>query len=86
MEYVGDLPANSEEAIENEKEYSLGDTSLRVDIVGIQSDVVIGDSKGRHGQRHANRAEEHQRTTSDLFDNEDRNERSHEVFRTVAGS
>jgi hypothetical protein len=74
MDVVGDLPANSEEAIENEKEDGLGNSSLGINVVGIQSDIVVGDCKGGHRQCHADGTEEHQRTTSDLFDNEDRNE------------
>jgi hypothetical protein len=71
---VEDLPADGEEAVEDEEEYGLRDSSFCVDVIGVEGYVVVGNCEGSHGQRHAGRTEEHEGTASDLFNDEDGDE------------
>jgi hypothetical protein len=62
----------------------LCDAGLGVDVVWVLGDVVVRDRKSSHRQSHACRTEEHKRTAADLLDNEDWDERRHEVLCAVA--
>jgi hypothetical protein len=67
-------PADSEEGVENEEEDSLCHTGLGVDVVWVLRHVVVRDCKSSHGQSHARRTKEHERTAADLLDDEDGDE------------
>jgi hypothetical protein len=79
-------PSDGEECIEDEEEDGLCDAGRGVDVVRVQGDVVVRDCKSSHRQSHACRTEEHERTAANLLDDEDGDERCHEVLRAVACS
>lgn len=81
---VYDLPSNGKEAVENEKEDSLCNTSLSIDVVWVQSHVIVGNCESSHRQCHSSGTEKHEGAASNLLNDEDRDERRHQIFGAVA--
>lgn len=74
-------PTDGEECVEDKEEDGLPDTGLGI----VQlSDTVVCARKDSHRYGHTRSTEQHEWATADLFDDEDRYERSHEVFGSIA--
>jgi hypothetical protein len=72
-------PTNGETGVEGEQEDCLSDAAIG----GLEA---VGDRKYNHTDRHSSSTKDHQLSTTEFLDGEDRDPAGNEVFSTIARS